>query len=371
MFDEFDDNDGQAEIPEESSALVYAIFDNRRERIWNWMKEKKFAISSLVNVEKTFPDCVKLLNFDARTALAGAIAPGVNEKPKLETSLPGGPYVSYKIFPILEVVDMVELKALAKVIMPDDGTEMLLGDGAAAYRETPSLFFINEDGARKFITMKAMADSRFVEDGQNQILLQLMIRRATERLFGLMQVYDFYSRNKDHLHRIFRTRRTFDTFGNEELHEVMEEVDKYCVRKVRFDWNADALYDTLVFIQKDLDVGAPDGEKDWSDFERECADILKENGFAVMDTRRTGDFGADIVAEKSELVYVIQCKWHGKPIGVSAVQEVVAARAHYVADYCAVVSRTKFTDAAVQLARSNDVALLDTDGLARLESIFE
>lgn len=37
-----------------------------------------------------------------------------------------------------------------------------------------------------------------------------------------------------------------------------------------------------------------------------------------METKCTGAFGADIVAEKSELVYGVQCNWHGKPGGVSA-----------------------------------------------------
>jgi len=35
------------------------------------------------------------------------------------------------------------------------------------------------------------------------------------------------------------------------------------------------------------------------------------------------------------------------------------------------VSRTKFTDAAVQLARSNGVALLDANGLSRLDLMFD
>lgn len=89
-----------------------------------------------------------------------------------------------------------------------------------------------------------------------------------------------------------------------------------------------------------------------------------------METKRTGDFGADIVAEKSELVYVVQCKWRGKPVGVSAVQEIVAARSYYVANFSAVVPRTKYTDEAVQLARANQVALLGSGSQDNLESMF-
>lgn len=52
------------------------------------------------------------------------------------------------------------------------------------------------------------------------------------------------------------------------------------------------------------------------------------------------------------------------------IQEIVAARSHYVADFSAVVSCTKYTDEAVQLARANQVALLGSGSQDNLESMF-
>jgi restriction system protein len=46
-------------------------------------------------------------------------------------------------------------------------------------------------------------------------------------------------------------------------------------------------------------------------------------------------------------------------VGVRAVQEVAAAKAHYRADKAAVIASGDYTDQAVQLARSNGVELWD------------
>jgi restriction system protein len=52
-------------------------------------------------------------------------------------------------------------------------------------------------------------------------------------------------------------------------------------------------------------------------------------------------------------------------VGIAAVQEVVAAKAHYGANRAMVVTNAHFTQAAVTLANSNDVDLWDRDRLAK------
>jgi len=47
-----------------------------------------------------------------------------------------------------------------------------------------------------------------------------------------------------------------------------------------------------------------------------------------------------------------------RKVGVRAVQEVAAAKAHYRADKAAVIASGDYTDQAVRLARSNGVELL-------------
>ena len=60
-------------------------------------------------------------------------------------------------------------------------------------------------------------------------------------------------------------------------------------------------------------------------FEYQCAEILKRNGFSrVQVTQSSGDQGVDIIAHKHRKKYGIQCKYYSYPVGNKAVQEAYA-----------------------------------------------
>lgn len=100
------------------------------------------------------------------------------------------------------------------------------------------------------------------------------------------------------------------------------------------------------------------------EFEKKCAKLLIENGFDVSETPTTGDFGADLIAEKDGIIFAIQCKDLNKPVGVKGVQEAVGARRHYVADFACVCSDSGFTEAALELAATNRVVTASSGNLA-------
>lgn len=77
---------------------------------------------------------------------------------------------------------------------------------------------------------------------------------------------------------------------------------------------------------------------DGVDFEHYIAARLRAAGYTVEITRATGDFGVDIIATKSGNRIAVQCKRYGKPIGVKAVQEVVAGARHHNCSETMVVS---------------------------------
>lgn len=101
------------------------------------------------------------------------------------------------------------------------------------------------------------------------------------------------------------------------------------------------------------------------DFEKTCSTLLSKEHFIVRETPASGDFGADLIAEKDELSFVIQCKNLNKPVGVKAVQEAIGARRHYTADFACVCADSGFTDAAMELASSNKVITTSSANLAR------
>lgn len=104
----------------------------------------------------------------------------------------------------------------------------------------------------------------------------------------------------------------------------------------------------------------PMDEMEGHDFEYYCADILKAHGFLDVEvTKGSGDFGADILAEKDGVTYAVQCKCYDKPIGVKAVQEIYAGRDFYDRMVGVVMTNQYFTQPAVELAQKLNIMLWD------------
>lgn len=99
------------------------------------------------------------------------------------------------------------------------------------------------------------------------------------------------------------------------------------------------------------------------DFERHCAKVIAAQGWASNATKASGDYGADIVAEKDGLRVVVQVKKWRAPVNLKAVQEIATARAYYRAHAAFVVSVSGYRESARTLAQSNRVLLLSHDDL--------
>jgi restriction system protein len=116
--------------------------------------------------------------------------------------------------------------------------------------------------------------------------------------------------------------------------------------------------DALIFQEEDeANESEHDEPLDGYEFEHHVARRLKENGWSVHHTGKSGDQGADLIAEKESRRYVIQCKFSTYPISNSAIQEAHAARGFYRVQFAAVVTNSDFTRAARQLAASVGVDL--------------
>ena len=97
---------------------------------------------------------------------------------------------------------------------------------------------------------------------------------------------------------------------------------------------------------------------------RDAERALRAEGYSVETTPASGDFGADLIAEKDGLRYAIQCKDLNKPVGVKGIQEAVSAKRHYLTDFACVACDAGFTDAAIELATSNKVVVSNLKSLA-------
>ena len=105
-------------------------------------------------------------------------------------------------------------------------------------------------------------------------------------------------------------------------------------------------------------------------FENYCADLLRYNQFTkVQVTSGSGDYGVDILCQKKQKTYAIQCKCYSKNVGNKAVQEVLSGKVFYRCDYAVVMTNSYFTPAAYETARLTDVELWDRGRIRELHRL--
>jgi restriction system protein len=108
-----------------------------------------------------------------------------------------------------------------------------------------------------------------------------------------------------------------------------------------------------------------------TEFELFCAEQLRTCGWDARVTLRSRDQGVDVIGEKAGIRIVLQCKLYSGPVGNQAVQEIVAGRAHEQAHWGAVVTNSRYTSAAEQLASTNGILLLHYSDLANLDTLLQ
>ncbi|MFE7064488.1 restriction endonuclease [Sutcliffiella sp. NPDC057660] len=89
-------------------------------------------------------------------------------------------------------------------------------------------------------------------------------------------------------------------------------------------------------------------------------------GYIAKVTKGSGDYGADLILQQGSKRIVVQAKRYRKKIGIKAVQEVRASMDYYHAEEGWVVSNSYYTDAAIELARYNQIKLINRNQLIKL-----
>jgi restriction system protein len=126
------------------------------------------------------------------------------------------------------------------------------------------------------------------------------------------------------------------------------------------------------FLRGALDgVSTPDdeaAEMSGTEFEDYVARIARSCGIPVIMTSMTGDWGVDVIVGKRPNRLAIQCKRQSRPVGASAIQEVVAGAPMQDCTKTMVVTNNEFTPAARKLAELHGCELVGRSELPRLRS---
>lgn len=93
---------------------------------------------------------------------------------------------------------------------------------------------------------------------------------------------------------------------------------------------------------------------------------FKKEGYKIHLTPKTGDYGADLVVKKGREKIVVQAKRWNQNVGVEAVQQAVASIKYYKAHRAMVITNSSFTENARNLAKANNVTLIDRKDILKL-----
>ncbi len=105
-------------------------------------------------------------------------------------------------------------------------------------------------------------------------------------------------------------------------------------------------------------------------FENFLKSLFEKMGYKVEQTKSSKDQGADLVVSKLGEKIVVQAKRYSGKVGNKAIQEITAAIKHYEADRGMVVTNSEFTRSAMELAKSNNIELIDRYKLEKLINRF-
>lgn len=164
----------------------------------------------------------------------------------------------------------------------------------------------------------------------------------------------------DRLIEIFRELSSYENTGiftgsptddlNRLLQNRAEEIRKFYLRQAQSN-HSFTNFDNMNGIE----------------FEHFCADLLTQNGYINVEvTQGSGDHGIDILAEKDDITYAIQCKCYSSNIGNAAVQQAHTGKSLYHKDIAVVLTNQYFTQQAQEEANALGVKLWDRNKLEEL-----
>ncbi len=95
----------------------------------------------------------------------------------------------------------------------------------------------------------------------------------------------------------------------------------------------------------------------WQQFEQLIQWFFEKQGYKVQKTKKSHDQGADLIIERNNEKIVVQIKKQKKTTGNKAVQEVHAAKGYYQANRAIVITSSRYSKPARQLANRLGVEL--------------
>lgn len=168
------------------------------------------------------------------------------------------------------------------------------------------------------------------------------------------------------LHVEYLRMVSMDIYGNKDLTKWDEYGKKYFFEKniqpiirsrnisPQYDFKMrQKVFDIITeYAQKKIENDLFRNDFTGVEFEEYCASLIEKNGYSVILTKKSGDQGIDLIVDG---MIGIQCKMHSKPVGNSAVQEVLAGLQYYNLNDGFVITNSSYTKSCLSLAEINNI----------------
>ena len=171
---------------------------------------------------------------------------------------------------------------------------------------------------------------------------------------GIADLIYFRSKKKYLNYQMKITRKKL-----ERLHKLLKELDP-----IRYQEEYGEVSPNNIYIANTVSNFPNYDSMNGHQFEHFCANILSHIGFCNVEvTQGSGDHGIDILAQKDEITYAIQCKCYSSNIGNAAIQQAHTGKSLYHKDIAVVLTNQYFTQQAKEEAAALGVKLWDRDKL--------
>lgn len=223
--------------------------------------------------------------------------------------------------------------------------KFIINEKEFSYRLKHTMYY-TESETKKLEEEKQIREAKIYE--HKDVLLRKYDQLTYKDDYGIVKEDRFLSELQYFIKNVLRKDEPFDSYS-------LYDDTQWVLNIIR----------NLLENRTNKDISLTPTENPY-DFEKQCADILKNNGWNAEATQKSGDMGVDVIATKDNIKIVLQCKLYSKPVGNHAVQEINTGKDYYKADYAGVVSNNSYTTSARQLAKNCGVLLLNLEDLPNL-----
>lgn len=286
-------------------ALVLTKWDD----LTAWIRRRGgVALEKFCTIELIGPNAIEYddsdlaRKFEERYGLAARLGSGETvEPPQTRAILRGGFKISEEVFPILEAFSKEELLVLRD---PDvDPMSVFFGSSyeldVQLLSQMPVIAANSQNYRRIHVFLQAFS-SQIVAERADNPLTQMIAFLGTARLCQIARLVNTYKSEPRRLSHVLGPGLPRNGFGEiimarvfRVLRPILDDYEIECDEPVLHDLLLidEMLRGTNNLSEPSEESSYLEGEK----YEEECADLFEQIGFTVSTTRKSGDFGADLV----------------------------------------------------------------------------